>query len=115
MAFGYWQHKGVTTKRTFLCFDEAYHGDTLGAVSVGGMDLFHEAYRAAAVRRRSARRRRRSTGSIEAVERILARARGRDLRRHHRAARASRGRDAHRTAGLPAQGCASCATGTASC
>ncbi|MEX2394140.1 MAG: adenosylmethionine--8-amino-7-oxononanoate transaminase, partial [Actinomycetota bacterium] len=55
MAFGYWQHRGdvgglppqdgVTTKHTFLCFDEAYHGDTLGAVSVGGMDLFHEAYR----------------------------------------------------------------------
>lgn len=45
MAFGYWQHRGVASKRTFLCFDEAYHGDTLGAVSVGGMDLFHEAYR----------------------------------------------------------------------
>src|SRR5438445_6151310 len=45
MAFGYWQHKGVTTKRTFLALQEAYHGDTLGAVSVGGMDLFHEAYR----------------------------------------------------------------------
>jgi adenosylmethionine---8-amino-7-oxononanoate aminotransferase len=45
MAFGFWQHRGVGTKRTFLCFDEAYHGDTLGAVSVGGMDLFHDAYR----------------------------------------------------------------------
>lgn len=45
MAFGYWQHKGVQTKRTFLCFEEAYHGDTLGAVSVGGIDLFHAAFR----------------------------------------------------------------------
>ncbi len=45
MAFGYWQHKGVESKRTFLALDEAYHGDTLGAVSVGGMDLFHSAYR----------------------------------------------------------------------
>jgi adenosylmethionine-8-amino-7-oxononanoate aminotransferase len=45
MAFGYWQHRGVTSKRTFVCFDEAYHGDTIGAVSVGGIDLFHEAYR----------------------------------------------------------------------
>ena len=45
MAFGYWQHKGVASKHTFLCFDEAYHGDTIGAVSVGGIDLFHEAYR----------------------------------------------------------------------
>jgi adenosylmethionine-8-amino-7-oxononanoate aminotransferase len=45
MAFGYWKHKGVNGKATFLCFDEAYHGDTIGAVSVGGIDLFHEAYR----------------------------------------------------------------------
>ncbi len=45
MAFGYWQHRGVRTKRTFLALDDAYHGDTLGAVSVGGMELFHEAYR----------------------------------------------------------------------
>jgi adenosylmethionine-8-amino-7-oxononanoate aminotransferase len=44
MAFGYWQHKGVTTKRTFLSLDNAYHGDTLGAVAVGGIDLFHAAY-----------------------------------------------------------------------
>jgi adenosylmethionine-8-amino-7-oxononanoate aminotransferase len=45
MAFGYWQHRGVPTKRTFLALEEAYHGDTLGAVSVGGMELFHSAYR----------------------------------------------------------------------
>jgi adenosylmethionine-8-amino-7-oxononanoate aminotransferase len=45
MAFGYWRHRGVETKRTFVCLDEAYHGDTLGAVSVGGTDMFHEAYR----------------------------------------------------------------------
>jgi len=45
MAFGYWQHRGVTTKRTFLALEDAYHGDTLGAVSVGGMELFHAAYR----------------------------------------------------------------------
>ncbi|MEX0874071.1 MAG: adenosylmethionine--8-amino-7-oxononanoate transaminase [Actinomycetota bacterium] len=45
MAFGYWQHRGVNSKRTFLALEKAYHGDTLGAVSVGGMDLFHSAYR----------------------------------------------------------------------
>jgi adenosylmethionine---8-amino-7-oxononanoate aminotransferase len=28
----------------FVHLDEAYHGDTLGAVSVGGIDLFHHAY-----------------------------------------------------------------------
>lgn len=29
----------------FAHFAEGYHGDTLGAVSVGGIDLFHETYR----------------------------------------------------------------------
>ncbi|GJM21535.1 MAG: adenosylmethionine-8-amino-7-oxononanoate aminotransferase [Planctomycetota bacterium] len=33
------------TQRTrFLCMQNAYHGDTLGAVSVGGIDLFHEIF-----------------------------------------------------------------------
>ncbi|HEU5001184.1 MAG TPA: adenosylmethionine--8-amino-7-oxononanoate transaminase [Actinomycetota bacterium] len=45
MAFGYCQHTGKPEKRTFLSLDNAYHGDTLGAVSVGGIDLFHAAYR----------------------------------------------------------------------
>jgi adenosylmethionine-8-amino-7-oxononanoate aminotransferase len=45
MAFGYWQHRGATSKRTFLSLANGYHGDTLGAVSVGGIDLFHGAYR----------------------------------------------------------------------
>jgi adenosylmethionine-8-amino-7-oxononanoate aminotransferase len=44
MAFGYWQHRGVTTKRTFLSLENAYHGDTLGAMSVGGIDLFQGAF-----------------------------------------------------------------------
>lgn len=29
----------------FLAMGEAYHGDTLGSVSVGGIDLFHQVYR----------------------------------------------------------------------
>lgn len=28
----------------FVCLSSAYHGDTLGAVSVGGIDLFHSIY-----------------------------------------------------------------------
>lgn len=31
-------------KRAFLTFGEAYHGDTIGSVSLGGIDLFHAAY-----------------------------------------------------------------------
>jgi adenosylmethionine-8-amino-7-oxononanoate aminotransferase len=44
MAFQYWKHKGVTEKNSFLSLRNAYHGDTLGAVSVGGVDLFHRAF-----------------------------------------------------------------------
>jgi adenosylmethionine-8-amino-7-oxononanoate aminotransferase len=45
MAFQYWQHRGARNKTQFISFKNAYHGDTLGAVSVGGIDLFHEAFR----------------------------------------------------------------------
>jgi adenosylmethionine---8-amino-7-oxononanoate aminotransferase len=46
MAFQYWhQRGGQHTRRTsFVSLRDAYHGDTLGAVSVGGIDLFHAAY-----------------------------------------------------------------------
>ena len=43
MAFQYWQHKGNENKR-FVTLKEAYHGDTIGAVSVGAIDLFHQVY-----------------------------------------------------------------------
>jgi adenosylmethionine-8-amino-7-oxononanoate aminotransferase len=45
MAYQYWQLKGRRDKRRFLKLKEGYHGDTLGAVSVGGIDLFHATYR----------------------------------------------------------------------
>jgi adenosylmethionine---8-amino-7-oxononanoate aminotransferase len=45
MAYQYWQLKGRPEKQRFLKLKEGYHGDTLGAVSVGGIDLFHETYR----------------------------------------------------------------------
>ncbi len=32
-------------RRLFVTLRDAYHGDTLGAVSAGGIDLFHAAYR----------------------------------------------------------------------
>ena len=41
MAYQYWQNTGKTGKTKFISLKEAYHGDTVGAVSVGGMDLFH--------------------------------------------------------------------------
>ena len=44
MSFQYWQVKGRKTKRTFLKIQNAYHGDTIGSVSVGGINLFHEIF-----------------------------------------------------------------------
>jgi adenosylmethionine-8-amino-7-oxononanoate aminotransferase len=47
MAFQYWrQTRDAQPGRTsFVCLDNAYHGDTVGSVSVGGIDLFHSMYR----------------------------------------------------------------------
>lgn len=45
MAFQYWRHLGRPEKSKFISFKNAYHGDTIGAVSVGGIDIFHEVFR----------------------------------------------------------------------
>ena len=44
MAFQYWLLKGKPNKNKFVCLKDGYHGDTLGAVSVGGIDLFHSTF-----------------------------------------------------------------------
>ena len=45
MAFQYWIRKRVNGKHSFLSLKNAYHGDTIGAVSVGGIDIFHDVFR----------------------------------------------------------------------
>jgi adenosylmethionine---8-amino-7-oxononanoate aminotransferase len=47
MAFQYWQQRGGQHVRrtSFVHLRHAYHGDTIGSVSVGGIDLFHSTYR----------------------------------------------------------------------
>jgi adenosylmethionine-8-amino-7-oxononanoate aminotransferase len=45
MALQYWQHRGQPLRKKFVAFANAYHGDTLGAVSVGGIDLFHATFK----------------------------------------------------------------------
>ena len=45
MAYQYWQLTGRPQKQKFVALREAYHGDTIGSVSVGGMELFHERFR----------------------------------------------------------------------
>jgi adenosylmethionine---8-amino-7-oxononanoate aminotransferase len=43
-SFQYWQLRGRGTKQRFLRLNDAYHGDTLGAVGVGGIDVFHRIF-----------------------------------------------------------------------
>ncbi len=45
LAFAYWRHRGEGHRTKFIALGNAYHGDTVGAVSLGGIDLFHEVYR----------------------------------------------------------------------
>lgn len=44
MSFQYHMQKHKTKKRRFLAFTDAYHGETLGALSVGGVDLYMEVF-----------------------------------------------------------------------
>ncbi len=46
MAFQYWKqvNPALPRKDLFLTVREGYHGDTLGSVSLGGIDLFHGIY-----------------------------------------------------------------------
>jgi adenosylmethionine---8-amino-7-oxononanoate aminotransferase len=47
MAFQYWRQCPMSQpqKTKYLAFDNAYHGDTLGSVSVSGVARFHEMFR----------------------------------------------------------------------
>ena len=45
IAYHYWHNKGEKRKTKFVTLSEAYHGDTIGSVSVGGINIFHEKYK----------------------------------------------------------------------
>lgn len=45
MSYQYWQNTGRREKTSIVHLKDSYHGDTLGSVSVGGIDLFHQVYR----------------------------------------------------------------------
>ena len=45
MSFQYHYQTGNPQKKRFIALSEAYHGETLGALSVGGVDLYSELYR----------------------------------------------------------------------
>jgi adenosylmethionine-8-amino-7-oxononanoate aminotransferase len=42
MALQYHQHKGHSDRTEFVAFTNAYHGDTLGAASLGGIQTFRD-------------------------------------------------------------------------
>lgn len=47
IAYQYWQNIDpvrYAKKTAFVSLREAYHGDTIGAVSVGGMELYHRIF-----------------------------------------------------------------------
>ena len=44
MAFQYWKNIGRPEKQKFIAMQNGYHGDTIGAVSIGSIDLYHQVY-----------------------------------------------------------------------
>lgn len=44
MAYQYWQNRGFTQKKSFITMNNAYHGDTIGAVSVGAIPLYQKVF-----------------------------------------------------------------------
>lgn len=45
MAYQYQVHSGRPERSRFITFRHAYHGDTLGAVSVGGIGIYHTTFK----------------------------------------------------------------------
>ena len=45
MAIQYWKNQGSPQRNKILAFENAYHGDTFGAMSVSGRGLFTDAFR----------------------------------------------------------------------
>jgi adenosylmethionine-8-amino-7-oxononanoate aminotransferase len=70
MAYQYWRQRGQDRRR-FVSLRMAYHGDTIGSVSVGGIDLFHSLYEPLLFDSLRA-----EPGDIADMERLLAEHRG---------------------------------------
>jgi adenosylmethionine---8-amino-7-oxononanoate aminotransferase len=68
MAFQFQQQRGGqhTRRTSFVHLRHAYHGDTIGSVSVGGIDLFHSTYRPLLFRTHAA-----EPGDAADLERVL--------------------------------------------
>lgn len=44
MAYQYWANKGQAQRKRFLCFENAYHGDTVGAMSASARSVFSKVF-----------------------------------------------------------------------
>lgn len=44
MAYQAWRHRGQPERRLFVALDDAYHGDTFGAMAAGGVQAFHSTF-----------------------------------------------------------------------
>ena len=114
MSFHYWHNRGQGGKRRFLTLTNSYHGETLGALSVGDVALYREIYQPLllpvitvpspdcylrAPGESWAEHSRRSFAAMEAALRAPRRRTG---RRDRRAAGAVRRRHAHVRSGLSA-------------
>jgi adenosylmethionine-8-amino-7-oxononanoate aminotransferase len=69
MAFQYWQQAADAQpgRTSFAYLESSYHGDTVGSVSIGGLDLFHSLYRPLLFDAHRV-----PAGDADALERVLA-------------------------------------------
>ena len=45
MSFHYWRNRGAGGRRRFITLANSYHGETLGALAVGNVELYKDIYR----------------------------------------------------------------------
>jgi len=45
MSFHYWRNSGASARRRFITLANSYHGETLGALAVGNVELYKDIYR----------------------------------------------------------------------
>lgn len=67
IAYQHFQQSGQPRRTRFISLRDAYHGDTIGSVSVGGIDLFHSTYRPLLFDTLTA-----ESGDIESMEKLFA-------------------------------------------
>ena len=96
MAYQWWVQRGERGRTGFICLENAYHGDTLGAVSVGGIETFHSLYRPLLFDTWQA-----PAGDADAARAAAGRARRVGRGGDARAARPGRRRDADAASGFP--------------